>query len=75
MDPKKEPSLSSSHAVVAEPEKVDLRVHDEDSYITIQSPLLTLFLYKNPCRIKAVDKDGRTLVSEKEKRNGPQCRR
>ncbi|MFC5712943.1 glycoside hydrolase family 31 protein [Thalassorhabdus alkalitolerans] len=70
MDHKKEPTLSSSHAVIAEPEKVDLRVHDEDSYITIQSPLLTLFLYKNPCRIKAVDKDGRTMVSEKEKGMG-----
>ncbi len=74
MDPKKEPVVSSSHALVAEPTTADVEVKERDSYILMETSKLTVHLQKVPFRVRITDGEGRTCFG-KRKRDGAQCYR
>jgi alpha-glucosidase len=59
-----ETSLKTSVAVVKEPEKVDVAVHETDEDVTLTSAKLTVTLQKRPFRVRVYDQVGRLLVAE-----------
>ncbi|MEK4175036.1 glycoside hydrolase family 31 protein [Aeribacillus sp. FSL K6-8210] len=62
-----ETSLSTSVAVVKEPEKVDASVHETEEEVTLTSAKLTVVLQKRPFRARIYDNHGRLLVAEGKK--------
>lgn len=64
MNPYDEPSMSSSFAVVKQPEQVEFNVTDEANQVTICSRDLKVVLKKQPLRVAIYADNGRLLVSE-----------
>ncbi|MBT2680579.1 glycoside hydrolase family 31 protein [Bacillus sp. ISL-35] len=70
MNPKEQPSLGSSFAVVKEPEDVEVSLTESEDEIKLSSGKFTVVIHKSPIRITMLDEQGRIIVRDHESSMG-----
>lgn len=66
MNPKEQPTLRSSFAVVKEPEDVEVSFTESEDEIRLSSGKLTMLIQKSPIRITALDERGEIILQDHE---------
>lgn len=64
MNPKEQPSLCSSFAVIKKPEEVSVSFTESEDDIKLSSGKLTVVIHKSPIRITLQDEKGETIVND-----------
>ncbi|WP_010094251.1 glycoside hydrolase family 31 protein [Ornithinibacillus scapharcae] len=64
MNPKKNPVLNQSKAVIVNPQSVAVKEEDTERKLSLKSSEITIHIQKSPFRIMISDSNGRVIVSE-----------